>query len=96
MLQNWPDLGSSRQRNLQKIFKETQDPLELGLKHDIGSEAKHPAQALITASLVEKMQMLNANDIALVRATFARVVPIQSAAADLFYDRLFEVSRKAA
>jgi hemoglobin-like flavoprotein len=40
------------------------------------------------------MQMLNANDIALVRATFARVVPIQSAAADIFYDRLFEVSPK--
>jgi hemoglobin-like flavoprotein len=94
MLQNWPDLGSSRQRNLQKIFKEIQDPLELGLKHDIGSEAKHPAKALITASLVEKTQMLNANDIALVRATFARVVPIQSAAADLFYDRLFGVSPK--
>jgi hemoglobin-like flavoprotein len=40
------------------------------------------------------MQMLTANDIALVRATFARVVPIQSAAADLFYDRLFAVSPK--
>src|SRR5262245_4073395 len=38
------------------------------------------------------MQMLNANDIALVRATFARVVPIQGAAADLFYDRLFAIS----
>jgi nitric oxide dioxygenase len=38
--------------------------------------------------------MLNTNDIALVRATFARVVPIQSAAADLFYDRLFGVSPK--
>ena len=38
--------------------------------------------------------MLTANDIALVRATFARVVPIQSVAADLFYDRLFAVSPK--
>jgi hemoglobin-like flavoprotein len=94
MLQNWPDLGSSHQRNLQKIFKEIQDPLELGLKHDIGFQAKHPAQALITASLVEKMQMLTANDIALVRTTFARVVPIQSEAADLFYDRLFAISPK--
>jgi hemoglobin-like flavoprotein len=37
--------------------------------------------------------MLTANDIALVRATFARVVP-QSAAADLFYDRLLAVSPK--
>jgi hemoglobin-like flavoprotein len=40
------------------------------------------------------MQMLTANDIALVRSTFARVVPIQGAAADLFYDRLFAVSPK--
>lgn len=38
--------------------------------------------------------MLTANEIALVRATFARVVPIQSTAADLFYDRLFAVSPK--
>jgi hemoglobin-like flavoprotein len=38
--------------------------------------------------------MLTANDIALVRATFAQVVPIQEAAADLFYDRLFAVSPK--
>jgi hemoglobin-like flavoprotein len=38
--------------------------------------------------------MLTANEIALVRATFARIVPIQSAAADLFYDRLFAVSPK--
>ena len=37
--------------------------------------------------------MLTANDIALIRATFARVVP-QSAAADLFYDRLLAVSPK--
>ena len=36
--------------------------------------------------------MLTANDIGLVRATFARVVPVQSAAANLFYDRLFAVS----
>jgi nitric oxide dioxygenase len=42
----------------------------------------------------EKVQMLTADDIALVRATFARVVPIQDAAADLFYDRLFAVSPK--
>jgi hemoglobin-like flavoprotein len=38
--------------------------------------------------------MLSANDIALVRASFARVVPIQDAAANLFYDRLFAVSPK--
>jgi len=38
--------------------------------------------------------MLTANEIALVRASFARVVPIQSAAADLFYDRLFAISPK--
>jgi hemoglobin-like flavoprotein len=50
------------------------------------------AQAPITASLVEKKQMLTASDIALVRTTFARVVPIQSDAADLFYDRLFAIS----
>jgi hemoglobin-like flavoprotein len=38
--------------------------------------------------------MLTANDIALVRASFARVVPIQDAAADLFYDRLFAIAPK--
>ena len=38
--------------------------------------------------------MLTANDIALVRATFARIIPIQSVAADLFYDRLFAISPK--
>jgi hemoglobin-like flavoprotein len=36
--------------------------------------------------------MLTANDVMLVRASFARIVPIKSAAADLFYDRLFEVA----
>jgi hemoglobin-like flavoprotein len=36
--------------------------------------------------------MLTANDIALVRASFARVLPIKDAAADLFYARLFEVA----
>ena len=36
--------------------------------------------------------MLTANDIALVRASFAQVVPIQDAAADLFYDRLFTIA----
>jgi len=36
--------------------------------------------------------MLTANEIMLVRASFARVVPIKNAAADLFYDRLFEVA----
>ena len=35
--------------------------------------------------------MLTANDIALVRASFAQVVPIQDTAADLFYDRLFAI-----
>ena len=38
--------------------------------------------------------MLSTDDIALIRASFARVVPIQDAAADLFYDRLFAVSPK--
>jgi nitric oxide dioxygenase len=33
--------------------------------------------------------MLTANDIALVRASFAKVVPIKDAAANLFYARLF-------
>jgi hemoglobin-like flavoprotein len=36
--------------------------------------------------------MLTANDVALVRASFARVLPIKEAAADLFYARLFEVA----
>ena len=36
--------------------------------------------------------MLSANDIALVRASFAKVLPIKDAAADLFYDRLFEIA----
>ena len=34
--------------------------------------------------------MLTADDIMLVRASFARVVPVRDAAADLFYARLFE------
>ena len=38
--------------------------------------------------------MLTANDIALVRASFAQVVPIQDTAADLFYDRLFAIAPK--
>ena len=33
--------------------------------------------------------MLSANDIALVRASFAKVLPSKAAAADLFYNRLF-------
>ena len=33
--------------------------------------------------------MLTINDIVLVQASFARLVPMQDAAADLFYDRLF-------
>ena len=36
--------------------------------------------------------MLTANDIALVRASFAKVLPIKEAAADLFYNRLFEIA----
>ncbi len=36
--------------------------------------------------------MLTANDIALVRASFAKVLPIKAAAADLFYSRLFEIA----
>jgi hemoglobin-like flavoprotein len=36
--------------------------------------------------------MLTANDIALVRASFAQIVPIQDTAADLFYDRLFAIA----
>jgi hemoglobin-like flavoprotein len=36
--------------------------------------------------------MLLASDILLVRTSFARVLPISEAAADLFYDRLFELA----
>jgi hemoglobin-like flavoprotein len=36
--------------------------------------------------------MLTANDIALVRMSFAKVLPIKAAAADLFYNRLFEIA----
>ena len=36
--------------------------------------------------------MLTANDIALVRASFAKVLPIKEVAADLFYNRLFEIA----
>jgi hemoglobin-like flavoprotein len=36
--------------------------------------------------------MLTAEDVMLVRASFARVAAIQEAAADLFYARLFEVA----
>jgi hemoglobin-like flavoprotein len=36
--------------------------------------------------------MLSANDIALVRASFAKVLPIKDTAADLFYNRLFEIA----
>jgi hemoglobin-like flavoprotein len=36
--------------------------------------------------------MLTAQDISLVRASFAQIAPIQGAAADLFYDRLFEIA----
>ncbi len=38
--------------------------------------------------------MLTSTDIALVRASFARVATIQEAAADLFYDRLFVIAPK--
>jgi hemoglobin-like flavoprotein len=38
--------------------------------------------------------MLTANDVALVRVSFAQVVPIQNNAADLFYDRLFAIAPK--
>ena len=38
--------------------------------------------------------MLSANDIALVRASFAKVLPIKDLAADLFYNRLFEIAPK--
>jgi hemoglobin-like flavoprotein len=36
--------------------------------------------------------MLSHDEIALVRNSFAKVVPIKDAAADLFYDRLFEIA----
>ena len=36
--------------------------------------------------------MLTANDIALVRTSFAKVLPIKDVAADLFYNRLFEIA----
>ena len=36
--------------------------------------------------------MLSAEDVMLVRASFARVAPIKDVAADLFYDRLFAVA----
>ena len=36
--------------------------------------------------------MLTANEIELVRASFAQVVLIQNTAADLFYDRLFAIA----
>jgi hypothetical protein len=36
--------------------------------------------------------MLTANEIELVRASFAQVVLIQDTAADLFYDRLFAIA----
>lgn len=36
--------------------------------------------------------MLTANDIALVNQSFARVLPIKDAAADLFYQRLFVIA----
>ena len=38
--------------------------------------------------------MLTSTEIALVRASFARIVTIQEAAADLFYDRLFVIAPK--
>jgi hypothetical protein len=38
--------------------------------------------------------MMTTADIALVRASFARVFPIQDRTADLFYDRLFTVAPK--
>ena len=36
--------------------------------------------------------MLTATEVALVRASFAKVLPIKDTAADLFYDRLFELA----
>jgi len=38
--------------------------------------------------------MLTANDIALIRASFARVASIQGTVSDIFYDHLFAVSPK--
>ena len=38
--------------------------------------------------------MLTINDIVLVQGSFARLVPMQDAAADLFYDRLFALTPK--
>lgn len=38
--------------------------------------------------------MLTSTEIALVRASFARLITIQEAAADLFYDRLFGIAPK--
>jgi nitric oxide dioxygenase len=38
--------------------------------------------------------MLTSTEIALVRASFARVATIQAAAADIFYDRLFAIAPK--
>jgi hemoglobin-like flavoprotein len=38
--------------------------------------------------------MLTANDVALVRGSFAKVVPIGDTAADLFYDHLFKLAPK--
>jgi hypothetical protein len=40
--------------------------------------------------------MLTANDIMLVRASFARVAPIKDAAADLFYGRCSRLRRSCA
>ena len=36
--------------------------------------------------------MLTANDVALVRTSFAQVMPIQATAADLFYNHLFTIA----
>jgi hemoglobin-like flavoprotein len=36
--------------------------------------------------------MLTATDIGAVRASFAKILPIKDRAADLFYDRLFEIA----
>ena len=38
--------------------------------------------------------MLTANDVTLVRASFAQIVPIGDTAADLFYERLFKIAPK--
>jgi hemoglobin-like flavoprotein len=40
----------------------------------------------------EEIIMLLASHIMLARTSFARVLPISEAAADLFYDRLFEIA----